>query len=67
MASSRLMPIRLAKMSKSSSIWVAISSSVMPQMVAYSGNMLMFWILFSSLKILSCENLVIPVRKTKRR
>ena len=61
------MPIRLAKMPKSSSIWVAISSSVMPQMAAYSGNMLMFWILFSSLKMLSCENLVIPVRKTKRR
>ena len=61
------MPIRPAKMSKSSSIWVAISSSVMPQMAAYSGNMLMFLMLFNSLKMLSCENLVMPVRNTKRR
>ena len=54
-------------MSKSLSICVAISSSVMPQIAAYSGNMLMFLMLFSSLKMLSCENLVIPVRNTKRR
>ena len=36
-------------------------------MAAYDSSILIFLILFNSLKILSCENLVIPVKKTKHK
>ena len=45
----------------SADICVCNSSIVMPQMPAYSGSILAFEILFSSLNMLSCENFVIPV------
>ena len=46
---------------------VSISPSVIPQMAAYDSSILIVLILFSALKILSCENLVMPVKKTKRK
>ena len=46
---------------------VSISPSVIPQMAAYDSSILIFLILFNSLKMLSCENLVMPVKKTKRK
>ena len=46
---------------------VSISSFVMPQMAAYPVCMLILVRLFSSLNMLSWENLVMPVGKTKRR
>ena len=52
---------------RSGAIGPTSSSSVMPQMEAYSGAIEMFWMLLSSEKIESWLNLVMPVRNTKRR
>ena len=63
---SRVKFIFPANPSRSALIWVCISSSVMPQMAAYSGSMLMSCMLFSSLKMLSWENFVMPVKYKTR-
>lgn len=42
------------------------SSSVIPQMPAYGSSILILVMFFNSLKMLSWENLVMPVRNTKR-
>ena len=53
-----------ANLSVYSCICVSTSSFVIPQIPANSGYMEIFVKLLSSLKMLSCENFVMPVRKT---
>ena len=65
--SSLVLPNLSASLSTSADIWVVSSSMVMPQMLAYSLRMLTLVMLLSSLKMLICENFVMPVRNTKRR
>ena len=55
-----------ANRSTSGCICVSISSPVMPQMAANSGSREMLVMLLSVEKMLSCENLVMPVMKQKR-
>ena len=50
----------------SGAIWATNSSSVMPQMAAYLASMEMLVRLLMVEKMLSCENLVMPVMKQKR-
>ena len=56
-----------ASLLTSSISWVVSSLLVMPQIPSYAESMLMSFILFSSLKMLSWENFVIPVMNTNRR
>ena len=66
-ASSGVVPSLWASSAMSSCIRLCSSSALMPHTAAYSGSMVMFLMLFSSLNMLSWENFVMPVRKTKRR
>ena len=53
-------------MAMSGAIWVTNSSSVIPQMAAYLESIEMLVRLLMVEKMLSCENLVMPVMKQKR-
>ena len=61
------MPNASPNASTSGFITVVSSVLLMPQMAEYWSIILMLSRLFNSLKMLSCENLVMPVMKTNSR